>query len=203
MATNYDTQPTLEERIRASRLVVVGRVESIELLKRERVGEVEEQQAIAHIVVDALIRGAGRTRRLGVRFILPAGGQARARTHPLREGQRLVMFLVPDVGRDARPNTFVAYLRGHYALSNADTFSHDARRVSLKALRDSVRSVAAAEAAEGRAWEKYETALVNRRELPPITEVPEPQSGSGPAPSRPAATGGGSRVVRKRRARRR
>jgi hypothetical protein len=201
MTTSYDEQPTLEERIQASRLIVIGRVESIELLKRERVGEVEEQQAIAHVVVDALIRGAEKTRRVGVRCILPAEGQARARTHPFREGQRLVLFLVPDVGRDTRPSTFVAYLRGHYALSSADIFSHDARRISLKALRDSVRSVAAAEAAEGRAWAKYETALVNRRELPPITEVPEPQPGPGPAPGRPAA-GGGSRVVKKRRARR-
>ena len=203
MTTSYDEQPTLEERIRASQLIVIGRVESIELLRRERVGEVDEQQAIAHVVVESVLRGEQKARRLGVRFILPADRRARARTRPLREGQRLALFLVPDVGHGARPNTFVAYLRGHYVLSNADSFLHGATRVSLRALRDSVRSVAAAETAEDRAWAKYETALVNRRELPPITEVPESQFGSGPAPDRPAATGGRVSVLRKRGARRR
>jgi hypothetical protein len=203
MTTSYDEQPTLEERIRASQLIVIGRVESIELLRRERVGEVDEQQAIAHVVVEAVMRGVQKARRLGVRFILPADRRARARTHPFRGGQRLALFLVSDAGRDARPNTFVAYLRGHYVLSDADTFLHDATRLSLRALRDSIRSVAAAETAEDRAWTKYESALRNRRELPPITEVPEPQFGAGPAPDRPAAAGRAFSAQRQRGARRR
>lgn len=197
MTTQYDQVPTLEERVRASRLIVVGRVESIELLKRQKIGEIEEQQAIAHIEIRDVLRGEAKTRRIGVRFIASGGEKARSGIHPFRENQRLLLLLVPDVGRDARPNTFVAYLRGHYALSAGDTFTVESgpvseehpgsksSRLTLKKLRELIRSVEAVETAEERAWAKQEPQLARRPTLPPITEVPLPEPGAGPTAAGP------------------
>jgi hypothetical protein len=202
MTTHYDQVPTLEERVRASRLIVVGRVQSIELLKRERIGEIEEQQAIAHVAIVEVLRGAPKTRRVGVRFILSGGQQVRTGTRPFREGQRVVLLLVPDVGRDARPNTYVAYLQGHYALTAGDSFAIDtgatrSSRTTLKKLRGLIRVIAAEEAAESRSWARHEQQLVKRRVLPPITELPQPEYGSGPTTVGPRAPAR-SRVSRRK-----
>jgi hypothetical protein len=186
MSTSYDQRPTLEDRVRASRLIVIGRVESVELLARERIGQMEEQQAIAHIAIERVVRGDSEARRVGVRFIVPGDRRARPGAQAIREGERLILFLVPDVGPGARPNTFVAYLRGHYELTKADAFVVDRRRVGLKALGELVRTVENADAAETQSWARYERELVERAELPPVTEVPEPLMGAGPLPDRPA-----------------
>ena len=197
MTTHYDEVPALEERVRASRLIVVGRVESIELLKRQQFGEIEEQQAIAYVEIRDVLRGEARTRRIGVRFIASSGANARSGVHPFRENQRLLLLLVPDVGRDARPNTFVAYLRGHYALSAGDRFTTEtapgsvkhaggkSSRVTLRKLRELIRTVEAAEAVDKRSWAKHEPQLARRPALPPITEIPQPEHGAGPTQAVP------------------
>jgi hypothetical protein len=189
MSTSYDQRPTLEERVRASRLIVVGRVESVELLARERIGETEEQQAIAYVSVERVLRGDADARRVGVRFIVPGDRRSRTGTEALREGGQAVLFLVPDVGRGARPNTFVAYLRGHFPVTGTDAFVVDGKRVGLKALGELVRTVEASAAAESERWATYERELLQRPVLPPVTEVPEPQSGVGPLPERPTRAG--------------
>jgi hypothetical protein len=197
VTTHYDQVPSLEERVRASRLIVVGRVESVELLKRQQIGEIEEQQAIAHIAIRDVLRGEAKTRRIGVRFIAPSGAKARSGVHPFRENQRLLLLLVPDVGRDARPNTFVAYLRGHYPLSAGDSFTTEpapvsekhagskTSRATLRKLRELIRAVEAAETADERSWARHEPQLARRPALPPITEVPQSEHGAGPTQAVP------------------
>ena len=49
MSTSYDRLPTLDERIRTANLIVVGHVRSVYPLRRTRIGEVEEEQAVAQI----------------------------------------------------------------------------------------------------------------------------------------------------------
>jgi hypothetical protein len=194
MSTQYDQRPTLEESIRASRLVVVGTVESVELLAQARVGQVDEQQAIAHVDVADVLHGAIERRRISVRFIVSGGRTAAARSHPLKKGQQVILILVPDVGRDVRPNTWIAYFGGHYPLLQDSSFvvpvgsveaGEKSRRVSLKKFRAIIRGVNTEQAAEVRLWEKYESRVLAERLVTRITELPEPEHGLGPAQARP------------------
>ena len=197
MSTHYDRVPTLEERVRASRLIVTGRVKSIELLPQARIGEVEEEQAIAHIAVSNVLRGSSATRELDVRFVRARGGDRRAAAHPFREDQRLVLLLVSDVGPDTRPNTYIAYLRGAYPLTANDAFQIETEpetskggrsrqaRLTLNTLREVVKTIAAEETAETRAWSRFEPQLAKRPGLPPVTELPHAEQSEGPASTGP------------------
>jgi hypothetical protein len=197
MSTHYDRVPTLEERIRASRLIVTGRVKSIEPLPQARIGEVDEEQAIAHIAVSNVLLGSPATRELDVRFVRARGGDTRAASHPFREDQRLVLLLVPDVGPDTRPNTYVAYLRGAYPLTANDAFQIETEpeaskggasrkaRMTLNSLRDAVKMIGTEETAEMRAWSRLEPQLAKRPSLPPVTELPHEEHRAGPTSAGP------------------
>lgn len=198
MSTHYDRVPTLEERVRASRLIVTGRVQSIKPLLRTRIGEVEEEQAIAHLAIDKVLRGAVAGRELEVRFVYSRGNETRPESHPFADDQRLVLLLVPDVGRDIRPNTYVAYLRGVFPLTANDAFTIQTQsetsggvarktRVTLNALGDVIKRITADETAQRRDWKRLEPQLARRPVLPSITELPDKEAGAGPTPMGPTA----------------
>lgn len=198
MSTHYDRVPTLEERVRASSLVVTGRVQSIKPLPRTRIGEVEEEQAIAHMAIDKVLRGALAARELDVRFVCSRGDDTRAEPHPFSDDQRLVLLLVPDVGRDIRPNTYVAHLRGAFPLTANDAFTIESEsetsksgarktRLTLSALREVVKTIAVEEATETKAWATLEPQLAKRPVLPAITELPDMEPGAGPTSAGPTA----------------
>ncbi|MEP6935158.1 MAG: hypothetical protein ABI988_14685 [Nitrospirota bacterium] len=60
-------------------------------------------------------------------------------------------------------------------------------RVTLSALRDVVKTIAAEEAAETRAWTRLEPQLVKRPARPAITEIPDILPGAGPTSTEPNA----------------
>lgn len=197
MSTSYDRRPTLEERVRAASLIVTGRVESIRPLRRTRIGDVEEEQAVAHVGADNVLRGALPRREIAVRFVRSRGDSARRDAGTFAEGKRLLLFLVPDVGQDAAAGTYVAYLGGAFALSADDSFAMEIetspkqrRRVrqTMGAIRDLLKRVSAEEAASARAWERLEPYLAKRPALPSITELPDAELGAGPASSEPLAS---------------
>jgi hypothetical protein len=197
MSTNYDRLPTLDERVRAASLIVMGRVQSIKPLRRTRIGDVEEEQAVAHVAADKVLRGALAARELSVRFVRSRGDSPRPEADAFVEGKRLLLFVVPDVGRDATPGTYVAHLGGAFALTADDSFAMeiDARsskgrrriRQTLGAVRDLVKRIGAEEAADARAWERVEPYLAKRPALPSITELPDTGLGTGPLSSEPIA----------------
>lgn len=197
MSTQYDRLPTIEERVRASRLIVTGRVQSIKPLPRTRIGEIEEEQSIAHVAIDKVLRGAPLVRELDVRFVRSRGRDTLSETHPFREGQRLVLLLVPDTGLDTHPDTYVAYLRGAFPLTAKDAFTIETEaesskggssrkaRLTLSALRDVVKRIVAEEATETQAWSRLEPQLAKRPLLPAITELPDTEAGTGPTSAGP------------------
>lgn len=197
MSTTYDRLPTLEEWVRAASLIVTGRVRSIKPLPRARIGEVEEEQAIAHMAVDNVLRGTPAGREIDVRFVSSRGNDTRAQAHPFGIKERLLLLLVPDVARDSRPNTYVAYLRGAFPLTATDAFTIQTAadtakgaarktRVTLSALRDVVRKVAAEERAGAGAWARLEPQLARRPTVPAVTELPDMEPGAGPTSAGPS-----------------
>ena len=215
MSTHYDRHPTLEEWVRASRLIVVGRVQSIEAVKQARIIDNDEQQAVAHVSVERVLNGAAETKEVDVRFVLSRGERAQAGTGAFSEKQRLVMLLVPDVGPEVRPNSYVAYLGGAFALTN-DSFvmpvdsagkgRSSGARVTLNAVRDVVKKVAAETSNHERAWQRMEPQLAKRPDLPAVTEMPDALHGQRPESVGPAdAPGdgpGGGRLKTSRRRKR-
>jgi hypothetical protein len=204
MSTHYDRLPTLEERVRASKLIVTGRVKSIDPLPRTRIGEIEEEQAVAHIAIDSPLRGRLAEREIDVRFV-SSRGDNRGEPQPFTVDQRLVLLLVPDVGRDVRPNTYIAYLRGAFLLTaNAFTIETGSSpkgrprkvRVSLGDLRETVKKIEAEDSAERKAWTKFEPQLARRPALPVVSEIPDVALETGPTsahPNDPATPRSGSR----------
>jgi hypothetical protein len=196
MSTSYDRMPTLEERVRTASLIVIGRVQSVRSLRRTHIGEVEEDQAVAHVEADHVLRGTLAARELSVRFVRSRGDFSRPDAATFADGERLLLMLVPDVGHDAAAGTYVPYLGGAFALSADDSFvmqldssATRRRRVrhTMSAVRDFVKRVGAEETSSARAWEKLEPYLVKRPALSPITELPDAGHGAGPAPSEPIA----------------
>lgn len=199
MSTQYDRLPSLEERVRASAIVVTGRVQSIKPLPKTSIGEIEEEQAIAYVVIDKTLRGTPSSNAIDVRFVSSRADKTSDAPHPFSVGQRLVLMLVQDVGREARPNTYVAYLRGAFPLTANDAFTIETEsetskggsrkmRVTLGVLREVVKTVAAEAAVEARAWTKFEPQLAKRPILPEITELPNTELGAGPVAVEPATT---------------
>jgi hypothetical protein len=196
MSTSYDRLPTLEERVRTASLIVIGRVQSVRPLRRTHIGEVEEDQAVAHVGADQVLRGTLAARELSFRFVRSRGDSIRPDAVTFADGKRLLLMLVPDVGQDAAAGTYVSYLGGAFALSEDDSFVMELdssatrrRRVrqTMSAVRGLVKRVGAEEASSARAWEKLEPYLVKRPALSPITELPDAGHGAGPAPSEPTA----------------
>jgi hypothetical protein len=196
MSTSYDRRPNLEERVRTASLIVIGRVQSVTPLRRTRIGEVEEEQAVAHVGADQVLRGTPAARELSVRFVRSRGDSTRPAAAAFADGRRLLLMLVPDVGQDAAAGTYVSYLGGAFALSEDDSFVMELdssatrrRRVrhTMSAVRDLVKRVGAEETSSARAWEKLEPYLAKRPALPPVTELPDAAHGAGPAPSEPIA----------------
>jgi len=199
MSTQYDRLPTLEERVRASTIVVTGRVQSIKPLPKARIGEIDEEQAIAQVVIDKTLQGKPSSNAIDVRFVSSRAGQTSDTRPPFSVGQRLVLMLVPDVGREARPNTYVAYLRGAFPVTANDAFMMETEsetsksgsrevRVTLAALREAVKAVAEEVTAESRSWARFETELAKRPLLPSITELPDRELGAGPVTASPVDT---------------
>jgi hypothetical protein len=179
MATHYDDTPTLLERIRGARLIAVGEVEAVEPMKRERLGELEEQQATASVVLKDVLKGASKQLNVNVRFIVPEPKSSRAVVHPLAAGQRVLLMLVPDVGREVGPNTYIAYFRAHYALTAGDTFKvaggprgKKDTAVTLKKLRELIKADAAAADSERQLWAKHEPQLLAEKRVATVTEIP-------------------------------
>jgi hypothetical protein len=196
MSTSYDRLPTIEERVRTATLIVIGSVQAVRPLRRTHIGELEEDQAVAHIGVDQVLRGTVAARELSVRFVRSRGDSTRPDAVTFADGQRLLLMLVPDVGPDAAAGTYVSYLGGAFALSEDDSFVMELdssatrrRRVrqTIGAVRELVKRVGAEETSSARAWEKLEPYLVTRPALPPVTELPDAGHGAGPAPSEPIA----------------
>ena len=197
MSTQYDRLPTLEERVRASKLIVTGRVKSVEPLPRTRIGDIEEEQAVAHIAIDQPLRGRLAEREIDVRFVSSRGDSNRSESHPFSVGQRLVLMLVPDAGRDVRPNTYIAYLRGAFSLTANNTFTIETEasvpkgrprkvRVSLGNLRETVKKIEAEDSAERKAWTELEPQLAKRPALPAISEIPDFELGAEPTSVQPS-----------------
>jgi len=196
MSTSYDRLPTLEERVRTASLIVIGRVQSVRPLRRTYIGEVEEDQAVAHVEADQVLRGTLAARELSVRFVRSRGDSTRSDAATFADGRRLLLMLVPDVGQDAAAGTYVSYLGGAFTLSEDDSFVMELdssatrrRRVrqTMSAVRDLVKRVGAEETSSARAWEKLEPYLFTRPALSPISELPDAGHGAGPVPSEPIA----------------
>ena len=197
MSTSYDHLPTLEERVRAVSLIVVGRVQSVRPLRRTHIGEVEEEQAVAHVAVDTVLRGNLAARELSIRFVRARGDVPRPDAKSLTQGKRVLLLLVPDVGPDAAAGTYTSYLRGTFELTADDSFTMEIeasparrRRVrqTMSAVREIVKRIAGEETTSARAWERLEPYLTKRPALPTITELPDPELGAGPADSQPIAS---------------
>jgi len=200
MSTHYDRLPPLEERVRASSLIVIGVVQSIKPMPKSRIGEIEEQQAIAQLTVDKTLRGPASLRQINVRFVSSRADAKLVDSDTFKVGQRLVLLAVPDVGPDASPNVFVAYLGSAFPLNANEVFMVESdsessgpvrTRVTIEALRGVVKAILTEEAADKRSWAKFEPQLSKRPMLSAVTEIPEPLPGAGPTstePTGPAAT---------------
>lgn len=198
MSTHYDGAPALHERVRAARLVVTGRVLSVQPLPRARIGDVEEEQAVARIEIEKTLRGASPSATLDVRFVRARGESKPPAADVFRKDQRLVLLLVPDVGPDAAANVYVAYLGGAFALAANDVFTVEVpdetsrtggtrkARMTVGALREIIKQVGAEEAAQVRDWAKVEPHLARRPTLPAVTELPDARIGGGPASAMPS-----------------
>ncbi|HEU4892267.1 MAG TPA: hypothetical protein VFT47_12005 [Vicinamibacterales bacterium] len=197
MSTSYDRLPTLEERVRAASLIVVGRVQSVRPLRRARIGDVEEEQAVAHIAADTVLRGTLAARELSVRFVRARGDVPRPDARSLTDGKRVLLLLVPDVGPDAAAGTYTSYLRSTFELTADDSFTMEIEasparrrraRQTMSAVRDIVKRIAVEETTSARAWERLEPSLAKRPTLVTITELPDTGPGAGPADSQPIAS---------------
>ena len=131
MSTHYDRLPSLEERVRAAKLVAIGVVQSIKPTPKTRIGEIDEQQAIAQITVEKTLRGTPSQREINVRFVASRGDNDRV-SPSFAVGQTLVLLAVPDVGNETGPNTFVPYLGGAFQLSPNGVFTVETEPKSPK-----------------------------------------------------------------------
>jgi hypothetical protein len=197
MSTNYDQLPSLEERVRASSIIVTGTIRSIKVLPKGRIGDVDEEQAHARITIDRSLKGEPTAKEIDVRFVRSHEGENRSGTEVFATGKRVVLMLVPDVGPDKRPDTYVAYLRGAFSLMENDAFTIETGsgiskdgirkvRLTLVLLRAAVKAAADEEASAVKAWAKHEPELAKHPTLPMITELPEPGTGAGPISVEPA-----------------
>ncbi len=196
MSTNYDQLPSLEERVRASSIIVTGTIRAIKVLPKGRIGEVAEEQAHARISLDRPLKGEPSAKEIDVRFVRSHEGENRSGTEAFDTGKRVVLMLVPDVGLDKRPDTYVAYLRGAFRLMDNDTFTIEtgsgtpkdgARKVrlTLTQLRAAVKAAADEEASAVKAWAKHEPQLTKHPAIPEITELPELGRAPGPISMEP------------------
>lgn len=193
MTTYYTEIPTLEMRVAAARLIVVGVVGKVTGTQTDYYDHDPFVRTTYEVAVREVLKGEQKQKRIRVEVMGGKSGKVeRPLAAPLREGAVLLLLLVPQPGSDA----FVPYFSSAFPIEGdrqvllgtgaAATLSSPnapikGNRISLEALRRLIKEVTKKAEAE-----KPEPGLAGR-EYPPVLEVPVGFGGGGEpaAPERP------------------
>jgi hypothetical protein len=191
MTTYYKEIPTLEMRVAAARLIVVGTIGKVVSTRVDSYNHEPFVRTTYEIVVKKTLKGAAKQRLIQVEV---AGGKSGAVVQsmriPMREGDSYVMILVPQTGE----KPFVPYFGSVFPVQRDGKvlLGTQTRKIlsgvgardgsiTLAALRALIRGVERREAAEAKAA----MAVSPGQELPPISEIPTAfDSGGHPAKPR-------------------
>jgi hypothetical protein len=192
MTTVYTKTPTFEDRVVASPLVILGRVERVVDVTTDYASEPPQVRTTFRVRIESVLKGQAEDRDIRVQV---AGGKADEVETPwsvrLKEGEIALLMLTPNYAHHA-PDVFVPYGRSSYPVTQEDDveLSEEVakqlveqgipvnhRTAKLDDLRRLVQKVV-------RRQEKQETRLVEQeptelREMPygEIMEMPQPDAG--------------------------
>lgn len=187
MTTYYTQVPTLEMRVAASAVIVIGKVGKVVSTHVDYYDHEPFVRTTYEVTMQEVLKGALEQKVIRVEVM---GGESEKIATPLRtpmrENNSLILMLVPQVGTDA----FVPYFSSVFPLEPkgqiilgpqaAETLSSQVapikgESISLDTLRVLIEVVAKAEAAERKA---AETAMAGQA-LPPVLEMPLGFDGGG------------------------
>lgn len=194
MTTYYTQVPTLEMRVTASTLIIIGTAGKVVGTQIDYYDHEPFVRTTYEVTVQEVLKGVLEQRVIRVEVM---GGESKKGATPLHtpiyEGGLLVLILVPQAGSDA----FVPYFKSAFPLNPdgqialgpqaAETLSSqvapiNGESISLDVLRVLVTTVAEREAAEAKAAER----AMAGQALPPVLEMPLGLHGGG-EPSAPQA----------------
>lgn len=194
MTTYYTQVPTLEMRVAASALIVIGKVGKGVSRQVDYYGNEPFVRTTYEVTVQQVLKGALEQKVIRVEVM---GGESEKIATPLRAPMRencsLLLILVRQVGTDV----FVPYFGSAFPLKPkgrivlgpqaAETLSSQVApikggSIGLDRLRVVIKAVAKAQAAERKAAETMMAGHV----LPPVLEMPLGSDGGG-EPSAPQA----------------
>lgn len=194
MTTYYTQVPTLEMRVAASHLIIIGVVGKIVGTQVDYYDHEPFVRSTYEVTVQEVLKGALEQKVIRVEVM---GGEWEKVATPLRapmhENTSLVLMLVPQAGADA----FVPYFSSAFPLNPdgqivlgpdaAETLSSQVtpikgETISLETLHVLIKTVSEAEAAEAKA---AETVMAGKA-LPPVLEMPQGFDGGG-EPAAPQA----------------
>ena len=192
MSTVYTGTPTFEERVVASTLVILGRVERVVDVTTDYASEPPQVRTTFRVHIESVLKGRVEGRDIRVQV---AGGKADEAETPwsvrLKEGESALLMLTPNYAHHA-PDVFVPYVRSSYPVTREDDVELseevakqladqgirvEHRTAKLAHLRRLVEEVIRRqEKQEARLAEQEPTEL---REMPygKVMEMPQPEAG--------------------------
>jgi hypothetical protein len=173
VTTTYEGIPDLAERLTGADLVLIGRVEKLADTEMHTVEEEPEVHSLFSIAVERVLEGELELDEITVRVI---GGSAEnvqtSWTVELREGERMLFLLAPDVGPGRPPSLYVPYFAGCYRVAD-EAAALPEGRTPLTKVRSLLASKRRAQKRELATLEKLEPANLRRRPYEPVAEMPE------------------------------
>lgn len=143
MTTLSHAVPSLEARVLAANLIVVGNVEEGPLSAADYTTDPPGVHSQFRVTIESALRGRAAGYSVTVRVL---GGQVERLqtewTSTMREGDRVLLFLTPYYAAEREADIFVPYFRGCYPVSADGSVTPGGRdRMTVEELRAFIEAV--------------------------------------------------------------